>query len=64
MKSYYSKDFLLDMIREVTDQIKNGNFSLIRREEILEGSTLLPGLRQMKRKRDIKVQNPRGVKPD
>ena len=55
MKSYYSKDFLLDMIREVTDQIKNGNLSLIRREEIPEGSIFLPGVWKMNRNRDIKT---------
>ena len=42
------------MIKEVTDQINNGNFSLIRRKEIPEGSTILPGVWQMKRKRYIK----------
>ena len=31
MKADDRKDFLLDMIKEVTDQINNGNFSLIRR---------------------------------
>ena len=30
MKSDDRKDFLLDMIKEVTNKIKNGNFSLIR----------------------------------
>ena len=42
------------MIKEVTDQINNGNFSLIRRKEIPEVSTILPGVWQMKRKRYIK----------
>ena len=44
MKSDDRKEFLLAMIREVTDQINNGNLSLIKREEIPEGSTLLPGV--------------------
>ena len=32
MKEADRKDFLLDMIKDVTDQINNGNFSLIRRD--------------------------------
>ena len=41
------KAFLLAMIKEVTDKINNGNFSLIIREEMLEGLTLLPGVWQI-----------------
>ena len=54
-KAHNRKEFLLDMIKEVTDKINNGNFSLIRSEEIPERSTLLPGVGQMKRKGDIKT---------
>ena len=32
MKEADRKEFLLDMIKDVTDQINNGNFSLIRRD--------------------------------
>ena len=42
------------MIKEVNDQISNGNFLLIRRKEIPEGSTILPGVWQINRKRYIK----------
>ena len=56
MKADDRKEFLLDMIKEVTDQINNGNFSLIRREEIPEGRTLIPVLYQMNRKRQIKTR--------
>ena len=38
------KYFLLAMIKQVTDQIKNGNLSLIRREKIQEWINPLPGL--------------------
>ena len=55
MKSDDRKDLLLTMVKEVTDQINNGNFSLIIREEIPEGSTLLPGVCKMKRNRYIKA---------
>ena len=44
------------MIKEVTDKIKNGNLSLIKREEIPEGRTILPEVWKMKRKRDIKTR--------
>ena len=56
MKADDRKEFLLPMIKEVTDKINNGSFSLIRRGEIPEGSTLLPGLWQAKRKRYIKIR--------
>ena len=55
MKVNDRKAILFAMIKEVTDQINNENFLLIRREEILEGSTLLPGAWQMKRNRNIKT---------
>ena len=56
MKGYDREDLLLAMIKEVTDQINNGNFSLIRGEELPEGSTLIPGVCKMKRKWDIKTR--------
>ena len=55
MKVNDRKAILFAMIKEVTDQINNENFLLIRRKEILEGSTLLPGAWQMKRNRNIKT---------
>ena len=45
----------MDTIKEVTDQINNGNFSLIKEKEKKEGSTSLPEELQMKRKREIKT---------
>ena len=56
MKADDRTELLLAMIKEVTDQINNGNYSLIIRGEIPEGSTILPVVWQMKRKRDIKTQ--------
>ena len=52
MKEDDRKELLLDIIKEVTDQINNGDFLLIIREEITEGSTILTGVWKMKR--DIK----------
>ena len=56
MKADDRKEFLLYMIKEVTDQINNWNLSLIGIEEVLEWSTILPGVWQMKRKRGIKTR--------
>ena len=56
MKSDDRKEFLLEMIKDVTDQINDGDFLLIRRKEIPEGSTLLPGVWKTKRTRDIKTR--------
>ena len=44
------------MIKEVTDKINNGNLSLIKREEIPEGRTILLGVWKMKRNRDINTR--------
>ena len=54
------KEFMLAMVKEVADQLSNGNFSLLKREGVPRGSTILPCVWQMKRKRDIptrKVKN-------
>ena len=55
MKAYDRKELLLDMIKKVTDQINNENFSLIRNKEIPEGSTFLPVVWKINRNRDIKT---------
>ena len=44
------------MVKEVTDQLSNGNFSLLKREDVPRGSTILPCVWQMKRKRDIQTR--------
>ena len=55
MKAYNRKELLLAMIKEVNDQIKNGNLSPIIIEEIPEGRTVILGVWKMKRKKDTKT---------
>jgi hypothetical protein len=47
------EEFKKAMTKEVTDQMENGNFSVIRRADVPKGKTILPAVWQMKRKRDI-----------
>ena len=56
MKADDRKEFLLDLVKGVTDKINNENFSMIGREEMKERSTLLPGVWKMKKKRDINIR--------
>jgi hypothetical protein len=53
MKEPDKAEFLKAMIKEVNDQMANGNFSIIRRTEVPVGATVLPAVWQMKRKRNI-----------
>jgi Reverse transcriptase (RNA-dependent DNA polymerase). len=46
-------EFKKAMQKEIDDQLENGNFEIIKREEVPEGATILPAVWQMKRKRDI-----------
>ena len=46
--------FILAMKKEVDDQMKNGNFSLIKKIDVPKDKIILPAVWQMKRKRDIK----------
>ena len=55
MKAEDRTEFLLAMIKEVTDKINNGNLSMIRRYEIPGGITLLPGVCKKKINRYIKT---------
>ena len=48
--------FIEAMKREVDDQSKNGNFTIIRRKEMPEGKRTLKSVWQMRRKRDIKTR--------
>ena len=50
------KEFLQAMLKEVADQMGNGNFELISRDKVLEGEKVLPMVWQMKRKRDIRTR--------
>ena len=63
MKADDSKELLLDMIKEVTYQIKDGDFSLIRREEIPERIALPPVVWKMKRNKVIKTCQMKNWKP-
>ena len=44
------------MIKEVKDQMDNGNFTIVHKSEVPKGKTILPAVWQMKRKRDIKTR--------
>ena len=48
--------FLKAMEKEVEDQIKNGNYSIVNKNDVPKSSTILPAVWQMKRKRDIKTR--------
>ena len=52
----YKAEFLKDMLEEVRDQTENGNFSTIKRNQAPNGSTTLPCVCKMKRKRHIKTR--------
>ena len=56
MKQPDRKEFQVAMVKEVTEQLSNGNFSLIKIQDVPRGSTILPCVGQMKRKRDIKTR--------
>ena len=43
------------MQKEWDDKYKNGNFYIIKRDEVPEGSTILPTVCQMQRKKYIKT---------
>jgi len=46
--------FLDAMEKEVSDQIKNGNFTIMHKDHVPKDKTILPAVWQMKRKRDIR----------
>ena len=48
-------EFLKAMVKEVEDQMKNGNYSIVNENDVLKLSTILPAVWQMKRKCDIKM---------
>ena len=57
MKVEYKEEFKKAMKKEWDDQYKNGNFSIIKREKVPEGATILPIVWKMQQKRDIKTRN-------
>jgi len=56
MKQPDAAEFVKAMNKEVEDQLRNGNFTIIHRSELPKGATVLPAVWQMKRKRDIKTR--------
>ena len=57
MKQEDKAEFLKSMLKEVRDQMDNGNLSIIKINQVPKGSTILPCVWQMKRKRHIKTRN-------
>ena len=53
MKQPDRKHFLKAMSNEMTDQMDNGNFTIMERSEAPKGKSILPAVWQMKRKRNI-----------
>jgi hypothetical protein len=47
--------FKTSMLKELTDQFENGNFTVVHKSEVPEGNTILPAVWQTKRKRDVKT---------
>jgi hypothetical protein len=56
MKAPDRKQFMQAVIKEVNDHIENKNWELIPRDKVPKGTTILPSVWSMKRKRDIKTQ--------
>ena len=46
-------DFITAMLQEVTDKVKNENFTVVKRNQVPKDSTILPCVWQMRQKRDI-----------
>ena len=56
MKQPDKAEFKAAMVKEVKDQMDNGNFTIVLRANVPIGKTILPAVWQMKRKRDIKTR--------
>jgi hypothetical protein len=50
------EEFRAAMVKEVTDQMENGNFTIVKRSSVPAGESIMPTVWQMKRKRDIKTR--------
>ena len=55
-------EFLKSMMEEVRDQTDNGNFSIIKRNQVPKGSTILPCVWKIKRKHHIMTRKIKGWK--
>lgn len=49
-------EFKKAMVKEVKDQMENGNFTIVKKSEVPKGKAILPAVWQMKRKRDIRTR--------
>ena len=53
MQQEVKAEFLKAMMEEFRDLMENRNFSIMKRNQVPKGSTILPCVRQIKRKRHI-----------
>ena len=56
MREPDKEHFKQAMVKEVKDQMDNGNFSIVHVSQVPKDKTILPAVWQMKRKRDIKTR--------
>ncbi len=49
-------EFIKAMQKEVEDQMSNGNFTIVHKDEVPKDKVILPAVWQMRRKRDIKTR--------
>jgi hypothetical protein len=56
MREPDAAEFTKAMVKEVTDQMNNGNFSIVKLKDVPKGKVILPAVWQMKRKRDIRTR--------
>ena len=56
MKEPYRANFLTAMLQEVTDQVKNENFLVVKRNQVPKYRNILRYVWQMRQKRDIITQ--------
>jgi hypothetical protein len=56
MREPDSKEFRAAMQKEIDDQMKNGNFTIVSRSSVPKGKIVFPAVWQMKRKRDIRTR--------
>jgi hypothetical protein len=47
--------FQESMLKEITDQFGNGNFTVIHKSQVPEGQIVLPAVWQMRRKGDVRT---------
>jgi Reverse transcriptase (RNA-dependent DNA polymerase) len=55
MREHDKDRFQESMLKEISDQFDNGNFTVVHKSEVPSEQTILPAVWQMKRKRDAKT---------